>query len=88
MSNHQADMQAREAARRFTIRQKRWSTYHVSFFLGVQFHRNIQLPVFSILPEFNRLKTETDFKSRNYLHLLTKLNVRSNKQLGSLRKEL
>ncbi len=35
------------------------STYHVSFFLGIKFHRNIELTVFSFLPEFNRLKTET-----------------------------
>lgn len=31
----------------------------MSFFLGVKFHRNIELTIFSVLQEFNRLKTET-----------------------------
>lgn len=32
------------------------NAYHVGFFLCVKFHRNIQHSIFSILPEFNRLK--------------------------------
>lgn len=34
------------------------SSYNVSVFLGIKLHSDIELTVLSILPEFNRLKTE------------------------------